>query len=175
MTNKGTSYLLWTACFLGFAGIHRLYNGKIATGILWFCTWGIFGVGQFIDLLLIPEMVDEHNAKFRARLGKAYTGILETQPTIQLVLPQDMLTTATANGIRAESETNSLTKEQLMIQLIKAAQARGGKLSVTQGVLDTSCGFTEVETTLKDMVKSGYVTVCNDPNTGIVLYDFVEL
>ena len=62
-----------------------------------------------------------------------------------------------------------------MVKLLKAAVARNGKLSVTQGVMDTGASFAAVEATLKEMVKSGYVGVDNHPDTGIVIYHFLEL
>lgn len=49
--NKWTAFLLCT--FLGWAGAHRFYEGKIITGLLWLCTGGCFGVGWFIDWLII--------------------------------------------------------------------------------------------------------------------------
>ncbi len=68
MKNTGMAYVLWSLSFLGFAGIHRFYVGKPFTGIIWFCTWGLFGLGQFVDLLLIPGMVKQKNYELMGRL-----------------------------------------------------------------------------------------------------------
>jgi hypothetical protein len=33
------------------------------SGLVWLCTFGLFGVGWVIDLFLLPEFVEEHNKK----------------------------------------------------------------------------------------------------------------
>ena len=71
MRSTGMAYLLWSLWFLGFAGIHRFYLGKPISGLIWFLTWGLFGMGQIFDLLLIPGMVEEKNFQLRARLSEA--------------------------------------------------------------------------------------------------------
>jgi TM2 domain-containing membrane protein YozV len=46
-------YLFW---LFGFLGMHRFYYGKRITGTIWFFTLGLFLIGWFIDLFLIPFM-----------------------------------------------------------------------------------------------------------------------
>lgn len=41
------------AFFLGGFGVHRFWVGKIATGLLWFFTFGLFGFGYIYDLIII--------------------------------------------------------------------------------------------------------------------------
>jgi TM2 domain-containing membrane protein YozV len=48
--------------FLGPLGIHRFYMGKIVTGIVWFCTAGLLGVGWLYDLWTLNEQVSDVNA-----------------------------------------------------------------------------------------------------------------
>jgi TM2 domain-containing membrane protein YozV len=64
MESTGTSYLLWLLCLIGACGIHRLYNGRIITELIWLLTGGLFLIGQIIDLFLIPGMVERANAEF---------------------------------------------------------------------------------------------------------------
>jgi TM2 domain-containing membrane protein YozV len=52
--NPPIGYLLWCLCFVGFAGIHRFYTGRWVTGLVWVFTWGLLGIGQLVDLFLIP-------------------------------------------------------------------------------------------------------------------------
>lgn len=158
MNQVKMSYLFWAAGFLGANGLHRLYNGKIVTGLIWLFTLGLFGFGQWIDLLLIPQMVEERNAKIKGRQKAVTSGI---------ALPQ-------VKGAIAKNAIPQ-TREQLMVCLLKEASTKGGKLSVTQGVMATGASFAEVEATLKEMLKSGYVSVDNDGETGIVVFDFHEL
>ena len=67
--STGTGFLLWALCFLGAAGIPRLYPGRYVTRTIWLLTFGLLGVGQFIDLFLIEGMV--HDANRRELLREA--------------------------------------------------------------------------------------------------------
>lgn len=59
--DAGIGYLLWLGCFLGFCGLHRFYMGKWVSGLIWLLTLGLFGIGQFVDLFLIPGMARRAN------------------------------------------------------------------------------------------------------------------
>ncbi|WP_201743737.1 NINE protein [Roseiconus nitratireducens] len=48
--------------FLGLFGAHRLYMGKVFTGVLFLLTGGLFGIGFIYDLLTLNEQIDELNA-----------------------------------------------------------------------------------------------------------------
>lgn len=52
-SDKNRLVALLLDLFLGCLGIHRFYVGKIGTGILYLFTCGIFGIGAFVDLILI--------------------------------------------------------------------------------------------------------------------------
>ena len=49
--NKWVAFVL-CLCF-GIFGVHRFYEGKVGSGLLWFFTWGLFGIGWLIDLIII--------------------------------------------------------------------------------------------------------------------------
>lgn len=67
MRSTPAAYLLWLFGFFGLCGIHRFYAGKYITGVLWLVTLGLFGVGQLIDLFLMPGIVE--SANLRTRVG----------------------------------------------------------------------------------------------------------
>ncbi|MBP3250580.1 MAG: TM2 domain-containing protein [Ruminococcus sp.] len=51
--SKKTALLLCCLGFFGVGGVHRLYVGKIGTGLLYIFTYGLFFLGTIVDLALI--------------------------------------------------------------------------------------------------------------------------
>lgn len=160
MYKDGIGYALWCLFFLGLAGVHRIYLGKHGTGILWLLTFGLFGIGQFVDLFRMKELVRDANVR------EGY-------------LPHPRWASRQLAGARQpedrEPEPKQLSRGEVMQQLLDAAQEHGGAISVTQGVAATGLSFEEVEDTLQEMVASGYVDIDNHPESGVIIYRFTEL
>ncbi|MDH3732157.1 MAG: TM2 domain-containing protein [Gemmatimonadota bacterium] len=162
MYKEGIGYGLWCLWLFGMAGVHRIYMGKYGTGILFLLTWGLFGIGQFVDLFRMKGLIKDANIREgylpHPRLARRMQG-----PPV----PQQV----------AASQSGSLPPGRVNVQqaLLKAAQANGGALTVTQGVVTTGLTFEQVEEILREMVAKGYVDVDNAPNSGVVVYRFPEL
>lgn len=52
-SDKSKSTALILCILLGFLGIHHFYVGRIKMGILYLLTFGLFGFGWLIDIILI--------------------------------------------------------------------------------------------------------------------------
>jgi TM2 domain-containing membrane protein YozV len=152
MKDKTIAYLLWCGWLVGVAGLHRIYNGKYGTGFLWLFTWGLFGIGQIIDLFTIPSMVEDAN-------NRALIQSMGGAAALAAGLPVKRL---------------PRTTEEFQVALVKAAEAHGGKLTVAEAVAATGRGFKEVDRQLKEMAVAGYVEADSD-DSGQLFYRFPGL
>ena len=74
--SKVIGYVLW---IFGFTGSHRFYFGKPISGTIWFFTGGLFLIGWFVDLFLIPSMARHADHRYAAgRLDYSVAWILLT-------------------------------------------------------------------------------------------------
>jgi TM2 domain-containing membrane protein YozV len=154
--NSGIAYLLWALCFFGICGGQRFYTGKVTSGLIYLFTFGVFGIGQLVDLALIPGMVDRRNTYLRGlKGGDQGTG---PHPPITLNL-----------GDLAELQRRSMSPMQ---KLLKAAQEHGGALSMAQAALHVELEPEEVKKLLQEAQRHGFAEIGNDPHSGAIRYYF---
>ena len=56
--------IAWVALtFLGIFGIHRFYQGKIGTGLLYLFTLGLFGIGVLYDYWTLNDQLSQRNSE----------------------------------------------------------------------------------------------------------------
>ena len=53
MSEKSRLVTLIFCAWFGIFGGHRFYVGKTGTAIIWLLTFGVFGVGVIVDLIMI--------------------------------------------------------------------------------------------------------------------------
>ena len=53
MSEKSRAIAALLCFFLGGLGIHRFYEGKVGTGVLWLFTAGLAGIGWIVDFIMI--------------------------------------------------------------------------------------------------------------------------
>ncbi|KAM9982239.1 hypothetical protein ACTFIZ_006775 [Dictyostelium cf. discoideum] len=75
--------ILTTTHYLYLNSIHRFYLNRPCSGVLYLFTCGCFFIGWFIDICLIPGMVEDYNAKYDS-MNKSTTTTV-TQVVVQPV------------------------------------------------------------------------------------------
>ena len=55
------AYATWLLCLVGMCGMQRLYLGHTGLGLAMLFTFGFCGIGQILDIFLIPNEVKEAN------------------------------------------------------------------------------------------------------------------
>jgi serine/threonine protein kinase len=156
------SYFLWAVSLIAgsiarpLRGLHRFYNGKFVTGFLWMLPV-VGDIGIILDLFLLPSMVEEYEAKTKAKFGLSPQGVpLQNAPTItEMVSPP--------------------TREQRKFKVLQAARKRDGIISVAQAAVDTQIAINEVEMLLRELEAEGYAEVGNNRETGTVVYWFRDV
>jgi hypothetical protein len=170
------TYLLWLVG--GLLGLHKFYLRRPVVGLLYFFTSGLFFIGWVVDFFTLPRQVRIANL---LRQNQSEGLSVELQRELDLIKRRlhDLLEPGSHPPTLRETMKQvlkpRLTDDDLMLALLRAAQQHGGRLSVTEGVIEAGAPFTEVERVLKTMVNSGYVYVDNDLATGVVVYVFKEI
>ena len=142
MRQKDTAYILWCCSFFGVSGLHRFYLGKPISGVLYLCTWGFFGIGQFIDLFLIPGIVERANVKEQQLLASSPPPFPSTPPP---------------------------PPKRLDIEILKLCRDRNGA-TLSDCVIDTSASPKEVKKVIHELCVDELLIIDNRESDGAVIY-----
>ena len=74
------AYLLWFP--FGLLGFHHFYLRRPCWGVLYLCTFGLFGIGWLIDIFRMWKMVADCNKELdeRALIARNNCGVTHAQP-----------------------------------------------------------------------------------------------
>lgn len=160
MKSKGLAYILWFLCTFSICGAQRFYCKRYISGSIYLLTFGIFGIGQIIDLFTIPNMVDEENLKYQALYG--YQNVnFNGNPQV----------TINIDGHKSHaSKTAKNKKVSDTITILQAAKQNGGMVSLSDCVLATGKETVLVKQTLDKMCKDHLLEITNHPDSGAIVY-----
>ncbi len=108
----GTSYLLWACCLLGAFGLHRFYNRKPISGLVWMCSFGLCGIGQVVDLLQMPQLVRRANEQALLEEALASLNLADDDP-MPVALERQLLQLARRSGQSGFTLNDALLDLQL--------------------------------------------------------------
>lgn len=145
MYSLSTAYLLSLLSFVGLSGVHRLYMGKVGTGILWLCTGGLLGIGTLYDLVTMPSQVREANIR------KEY---------------QDAL----AQG---RVPRRALARESLEKSILRLAKRNGGYVTASEVALEADANIEGARQALEKLASKGFAEMKVRTN-GVIVYFFAE-
>jgi TM2 domain-containing membrane protein YozV len=174
MKSTGMAYLLWCACFFGGAGIHRFYLGKYGTGILYLLTFGLFGIGQIIDLFRIPGMVERENLKWQLRQGTTVNINIQGQTGQQVAIEQPPYHAQVQQPQQIPQKSQSSKEDpekKLENTILKLARKFQGNLTPLELAANSALSLDEADKALENIVRKGYANM-KVTDEGTIIYEF---
>ncbi len=156
------AYLLWLPSLFGFSGLHRFYLGKFGTGLLFFFTGGLFGLGTLYDAFTLPDQVRE------ARLKARYSAALEASD-------REFLRRL---GIESASGSSSgRERETVEHVILRTAKKNRGIATPAEVALEGGISTDEAKQHLESLVSKGVAEMRVRSASGTLVYvlpDFLD-
>ena len=156
--DSGTAYLLWALGLCGVCGLHRFYLGQPVPGILYLLTFGICGIGQLIDLFLIPGEVQTANLRANEGTTNSQSIVVHVGDTKHSIEPQP-----------AKQAANPQPKvKSLEHQILEQCSTPGG-ISLSQIIIATGEPIDSVKKIVDNLSEQNLLSQEINEN-GIILY-----
>ncbi|MDR9404928.1 MAG: NINE protein, partial [Halothece sp. Uz-M2-17] len=165
--NKVTAYALWCFYFMGVAGIHRLYARRYFSGVFYLMTFGFFMIGQFIDLLLIPGMIDEENLKIKALYGYQpnEASFYQTPESIIVNLPKSEAPQANLESNNKKPQTDK-DIDRAILRTCKDTEGA----TLAEIFLEVDEEYEKIESRVQYLMQKNLLTIDNRVDDGAVIY-----
>ena len=92
------AYGLWALGLVGVCGLHRFYNRKPLSGTLWLLTFGLCGLGQLVDLFLLPGLINQANQPLLLEQALAQLDGRGSEGSARLPIDRQLLALARRSG-----------------------------------------------------------------------------
>ncbi|MFW5741867.1 MAG: TM2 domain-containing protein [Spirochaetota bacterium] len=164
MYSTRTAYILWLPSLIGVAGLHRLYMGKVGSGILYLFTGGLFGLGTIYDAITMPDQIRE--VRLKARMRRALDDKLDKL---------DELDYGSPFGRRASVRSHSSSESPEHV-ILRVAKANHGIASPAQVALEGKLSTDDAREQLDRLVDKGIgeVRVRKSGSIAYVFPDFLD-
>lgn len=170
MRSLKKAYLLMLPTLFGVAGLHRIYMGKVVSGIIWLCTWGLGGLGTLYDAFTMAKQIARADAEQTGHWldpSEYWRALGDSMPPDRPAarrIRQRYGTSATATGSR---------KETLEITALRLARDSGGIVSPALLALESGVGSDVARKELDRLSMNGIAEPRNRRN-GVMVYVFPE-
>ncbi len=163
MLSVRMAYLLWLPSLFGVCGLHRFYLGKFGTGLLYFMTGGLFGLGTLYDAFTLPDQVREMRLKYR------YQAALDAEDQaffrrIGLDLGE---------GSDRRSGSGDQRKESVEHVILRIAKKNRGLATPAEVALEGGVSADDAKEHLEQLVNKGFAEV-RVRKTGTLVYVFTD-
>lgn len=160
MLSVRMAYLLWLPSLFGVCGLHRFYLGKFGTGLLYFFTGGLFGLGTLYDAFTLPDQVREARLKYR------YQQALDAEgEAFMRRLGLD------SGGGRPSGNRSSGKTETVEHVILRTAQKNHGIATPAEIALEGNVSADDAKEQLEKLVDKGFAEV-RVRRSGTLVYVF---
>ena len=163
MLSVRMAYLLWLPSLFGVCGLHRFYLGKFGTGLLYFMTGGLFGLGTLYDAFTLPDQVRETRLKYR------YQAALDAED--QAFFRRIGLDIG--GGSDRQGENGERRKESVEHVVLRLAKKNRGIATPAEVALEGGVSADEAKELLEQLVNKGFAEV-RVRKTGTLVYVFTD-